>query len=209
LARHPRFRLSVVSGRRLSHIQDLLPVPGIWLAGVYGIELLSPQGETINRLDYREVRPVLEPLKSRWDRLIERKPGFYLEDKGWSLAIHARFAVGDQVQETLATARRMAEKIVDSPGFRQLEGDKFLEVCPMLADKGEAVEYILAIDPWPEAVLVTLGDDDKDARAFQVVQARGGIAIQVGSRQLPLEADCRLQTPEEVRQWLHKLGDNS
>lgn len=34
---HPRIRVTVISGRRLSHIQKLIPVPGILLAGTYGI----------------------------------------------------------------------------------------------------------------------------------------------------------------------------
>ena len=42
LARHPRFRVAVVSGRRLSHVQKLVPVPGVLLAGTYGIELQTP-----------------------------------------------------------------------------------------------------------------------------------------------------------------------
>ncbi|HSR29324.1 MAG TPA: trehalose-phosphatase, partial [Anaerolineae bacterium] len=38
LVNQPRFRLAVVSGRRLGHVQKLVPVPGILLAGTYGIE---------------------------------------------------------------------------------------------------------------------------------------------------------------------------
>ena len=64
LARHPCFRVAVVSGRRLSHIQKLVPVPGILLAGTYGIELQTPEGVCIDRLDYDCLRPALAALKN-------------------------------------------------------------------------------------------------------------------------------------------------
>jgi trehalose-phosphatase len=43
LAKHSRIRGAVISGRRLSQLQELMPIPGIWLAGVYEIELQRPR----------------------------------------------------------------------------------------------------------------------------------------------------------------------
>jgi trehalose 6-phosphate phosphatase len=228
LARRPQLRLAVISGRRLKHLSVLLPIPGIWLAGVYGLELLTPRGESIDRLDYRVVRPFLEELKPHWEGLIKDQSGFFLEDKGWSLALHARVAEDRQARELLSAARRLAAEVIESPayrpslpsghrpeggirgsqfqGLRQLGGEKFLEVCPELADKGKAVEFIRSEDPWPGAIPVVVGDDDKDERAFQVIQALGGIAIQVGRRRLSTQVDCRLASPEGVRFWLAGLG---
>ena len=65
LAQHPRIRVSVVSGRRLSHVKGLLPGPRIMLAGSYGIELQTSEGERIDRVDYDAVRPVLDELKPK------------------------------------------------------------------------------------------------------------------------------------------------
>ena len=62
----PRIRMAVVSGRRLSHVRSLLPVPGVLLAGTYGIELQTPEGERIDRLAYETIRPALDALKPRW-----------------------------------------------------------------------------------------------------------------------------------------------
>jgi trehalose 6-phosphate phosphatase len=39
LAGQARLRIAVISGRRLSHVQSLVPVPGVLLAGTYGVEL--------------------------------------------------------------------------------------------------------------------------------------------------------------------------
>lgn len=44
LAQHPAIRVTVISGRRLSHVETLVPVPGVLLAGTYGIELRTAGG---------------------------------------------------------------------------------------------------------------------------------------------------------------------
>jgi trehalose-phosphatase len=57
LASSSRIRLAIVSGRRLGDIHALLPVTGIYLAGTYGIEIQTPEGEKIQRVDYALTRP--------------------------------------------------------------------------------------------------------------------------------------------------------
>ncbi len=206
LARHPRIRMAVISGRRLDHVQALAPVPGILLAGTYGIELQTPEGERIDRVEYEAIRPALDGLKPRWLRLIAGREGFFLEDKGWALALHARFADDAEAEEVLDTAYRMATEVASSRQlFRLLGGHKFLEVGPMLAHKGQTVDYLLNRYGWPGALPLYLGDDDKDEDAFGVIKARGGIAILVAAEPRNTRADCRLESPQAVRHWLEML----
>ena len=113
---HPRVRVSVVSGRRMSHIQQLVPLPGLLLAGTYGVELQLPGGERVDRLDYDALRPALAALKPRWEKLIAGRQGFFLEDKGWTLALHARFADASEAEWVLAGAQRHAARR-DRPGL--------------------------------------------------------------------------------------------
>jgi trehalose 6-phosphate phosphatase len=210
LARRSRFRVAVVSGRRLSHVQKLVPVPGVLLAGTYGVELQTPEGARIDRLDYKSVRPTLEALKPQWTRLVGGRQGLFLEDKGWALALHARFADEDDVAGVLVAARRLADRAVNAatPGlFQVLGGHKFLEIGPRLADKGLAVSYLLHEYPWPGALPVYLGDDDKDEAAFGVVKASGGVAVVVASHPRQTQADVCLGSPQAARQWLERLYD--
>jgi trehalose 6-phosphate phosphatase len=102
LVQNPRLRIAVVSGRRLSHVRSLLAVPGLLLAGTYGIELQTPKGERINRVAYATIRPTLDTLKPGWEHLIAGREGFFLEDKGWTLALHARFAEEGEAEKVLA-----------------------------------------------------------------------------------------------------------
>ena len=205
LAQHPRIRIAVISGRRLSHVEALVPVPGLLLAGTYGVELRTPEGEQIKRAEYDAIRPALATLKTRWLPLLAGREGFFLEDKCWSLALHARFADDDEAKEVLAAARRMVAEVL-SPGlFRLLGGHKFLEIGPRLAHKGEAVCYLLGRYPWPGVLPLYLGDDDKDEEAFGVIKARGGIAILVASEPRDTGADFCLESPQAVRHWLQTL----
>lgn len=210
LVNQPRFRLAVVSGRRLGHVEKLVPVPGILLAGTYGVELQTPEGQRIDRLPYSSLRPALDHLKPQWAGLIAGRNGFFLEDKGWALALHARFADEGESDHVLATAQRLAQEVSQeafSGLFRLLGGHKFLEIGPQLAHKGRTVEYLLGQYPWPGALPVYLGDDDKDEEAFGVIKAHDGIAILVARESRDTEADFRLASPQEARHWLNALGD--
>lgn len=208
LEQDPRIRPAILSGRRLSHVQKLVPVPGILLAGTYGIELQTPLGERIDRLPFAEIRPTLDRLKPRWAELLAGREGFFLEDKGWTLALHARFADDDETEQVLAQARRDAVEAMDERAlelFRLLGGHKFLEIGPKLAHKGRTVDYLLERYRWPGALPLYLGDDDKDEEAFGVIKARGGIAIVVASEPRETQADLRLTTPRAARRWLEVL----
>jgi|GEM_PF-220748 len=258
LARSPHFRLAIISGRRLDHLEQLVPVAGISLAGTYGIDLRLADGRRIDRVPLKDVRPQIESLKPAWTDLIAGRPGFFLEDKGWGLALHARFAVDAEAGKILALARRQAtevagpflmpdaaprqvktthhqdartqktQRIIEEAScpsclgafvvnerfsgqaapvpLRLFGGHKFLEIVPALADKGEAVNYLLAEDPWEGARPVYLGDDDKDEAGFAAVKSHGGLAVVVARAPRPTAADCRLASPLAARRWLARLA---
>jgi trehalose 6-phosphate phosphatase len=208
LAEHPRIRTAIVSGRRLEHVRALVPVPGLFLAGTYGVELQNPAGERIDRVSHDLVRPTLDALKPRWKQLLAGRDGFFLEDKGWSLAVHARFAREGEAEEVLSAARQTAEDILRASAldrFRLLDGHRFLEVGPKLAHKGRTVDFMLDQYAWCGAVPVYLGDDDKDEEAFGVVKKNGGIAGLVSRSARETDAVFRLESPEAARYWLDGL----
>jgi trehalose 6-phosphate phosphatase len=210
LVRHPRLRVAIVSGRRLSDLLSLLPVPGLLLAGTYGVELLAPGCVVIDRLDLKALRPTLEALKPQWAALIAGRPGFFLEDKGWALALHARFAADAEADSIMSSARRVAEEAMAraEPGlFHVVDGRRFLEMAPPSAEKGLAVTRLLDQCSWPGALPIYLGDDDRDEEVFKVVKGRGGIGVLVGPDARPTAADMRLASPQAARRWLERLLD--
>jgi trehalose 6-phosphate phosphatase len=205
VAQHPNIRIAIISGRRLSHIQKLLPLPGVILAGTYGIELQFVNEGVTSLVEYAGIRPHLDRLKTRWEKLIAGKQGFFLEDKGWALAIHARFADDLEAGQVLPAARNLVLEDGIPDHFRILGGHKFLEFGPVLANKGKTVAYLLEQLPWPGALLVYVGDDDKDEEAFEVVKLKGGWAVVVSHIPRPTLADYRLKNPQAVRRWLNSI----
>ena len=205
LASIPTLRVAIVSGRRLSHVQRLLPLENIYLAGSYGIELLIPGGERINRLNLDKIRPTLERIKPYWGALIANDEGFYLEDKEWSIALHARFAEDNVAERVLKQAREHVGNFALGDEFRVIGGHKFLEIAPRIADKGQTVSFLMEEFPWEGAIPLYLGDDDMDEEAFGVIQASGGVAVMVSAEPRQSSADCSLLSPMEVRRWLTNL----
>ena len=208
LASKEAVRLTAISGRRLADVRSLLPVPGIYLAGTYGVELQTPAGKLIQRANYDDIRSSLELVKPKWIEIVEHRLGFFIEDKGWSLALHARFSKDEEAQQVLIMAREAVDRSLPAERFRILGGHKFLEVAPLAAHKGNTVLYLLDQYPLPDAQLLYIGDDDKDEEAFGEIHARGGIAVKVNSGSpsaYRTEADYILDSPRAVNSWLERL----
>lgn len=208
LVKIPTIRVTVISGRRLGHVRLLAPTPGIFLAGTYGIELLTPAGETIDRVEYAKIRPVLEVIKPQWELIADGRKGVYVEDKGWTLALHARFADDDVAERAIAQAQRVIDQEGLTRDFRILGGHKFLEIAPRLASKKETVAYLLNQYPLPDARLLYIGDDDKDEEAFPVIHANHGVAAKVRQSSQagrPTTADFFFESPADTLRWLDEL----
>jgi trehalose 6-phosphate phosphatase len=203
----PNIEPAIISGRRLGHIQQLIPLKGLWLAGTYGIELQNPEGALINRVDYQNIRPVITNLIPLWQTLIEPTPGFYLEDKGWSVALHGKNADQAVIPSLFQTAEAKAQRVIQGENnFRILGGEKFLEVAPKLADKAQSLEFLTKQMNIGDSLLVYIGDDDKDEAAFRVIAAKNGISIKVCQHPCPTVAPLRLKNPMDVRKFLASLA---
>ena len=203
-----KVQVAIITGRRLQDIQTLLPVEGIFLAATYGLELRMPSGESIHREDYDAVRPYLEQLKPQWQQLIHGYKGFYLEDKGWALALHGRFASAKNVVCVFSHAEQLVNQDLVNIKYRLTNQNKFLEISSIKANKAETVTFLLNNYPLPRARLLYAGDDDNDSKAFEVIHAYGGIAIAVAhyfGRVQACGADFVMKSPKATRIWLENL----
>ncbi len=207
LARYPEcLRVVILSGRRLADIEQLLPVEGVLLAGTYGIEMVGWDGKQEALFEFEKDRPFLDQLKQAWEKVLGGRETYYLEDKGYALAIHARRAPDSEARETIAEAARVAGELGIRGTFRILGGYKFLEIAPVVADKGQSIGLLLKRFEWPNARILYFGDDDKDESAFEVVQKLGGTATLVGQPRQTY-AEARLEDPYAVRAWLSGLAE--
>ncbi len=205
LAGRKSFQTIVLSGRPLSSLQALLPIDGMILAGTYGAEVQMPDGRIIRHADPAALRPAVEQIRRAWGALTENRQGFFIEDKGMAVALHARFADADEAQSVMEDARREAEDLMRGEDLRLLGGDRFLEAAPANADKRLAVDWLLDRFAGRGAYPVYFGDDDKDEEAFDAIRCRSGLPIVVGERQPETRALVRLHSPENVRVWLEDM----
>lgn len=196
---------AVISGRRLAHIQKLLPVDGLLIAGTYGLEMRLPNGKFHYGIELSEIREFLERLLPRWRECISGIRGMVLEDKGYAMALHGRLASRFEAESALSLAQSAALEMMADKSFRISEGEMFLEIAPKSARKSIAVQKILNEYTPGHVGIIYIGDDDKDEEAFQTIQSRGGIAVRVADTAVSTSAQFILAGPVQVRDWLKRL----
>ena len=146
--------VAVVTGRPEAFVRDVLDVRGLEVVGLYG---LPPS-------------PVIpDNVRAELARLASAEPGAELEDKGASVALHARRTPDPDA--ALARVREPVRALAASRGLTSFEGKLVIEVSPPGADKGVAVEQLLRRLA-PRAALYA-GDDLPDIEAFDALRRTG------------------------------------
>ena len=195
LARRPRFRICVISGRRLDDVRSRIGVPRIHYLGLNGWE---GHGERLTE----ETARAIPRLRSEISAAMAEVPGIWVEDKRYAFSVHSRGVP----QPDVSHARSLLDAVVASSSqrFRVKTGNKVWEVLPReLGDKGVAVRRQLALMPNPAAA-VYVGDDPVDEPAFAALP--DGITVRVGRNTLT-RARYRLRSVAEVSTFLHKLKE--
>mgnify|MGYP002357695077 CR=1 FL=1 len=196
---------AVISGRRLAHIQKLLPIKGMLLGGTYGIEMQLPDGRQFNALDYEQVRSSIKPILAFWKELVGDSSSIYLEDKGWALALHNKMNEPPDAEPVLQRIKKMTKERMPGEDFRLSGNNRFLEIAPDKANKAEAVGWVMQNMSPSNAMVLYFGDDDKDEEAFSIILDKGGFAVRITSAPVKSLAQYRMQNSAELRAWLKRL----
>ena len=185
--------LALVSGRTLEQLDALFAPLQLAAAGLHGLQ----------RRGSDAVAPAMSAPESlrRWradaEALVAQFPGALVEDKGPTLALHWR-ANPDAAPALRALA---AAALPLLPDYQLQPGNQVIELRPAGADKGLAIDAMLEAEPFRGRRPVFIGDDHTDEHGFEIVLARGGVAVLVGDRQ-PSVARHGLRDPDAVRAWL-------
>lgn len=186
-------RVAIVSGRAIPALDQLIPLPGLTLAGVHGLELRLADG----RIERPAPAPGLSAARLRLSELVAREPGMLLEDKGLSLALHYRGAQG-----LAAIAHTRARAVAQAFGLQIQTGKMVVELRTPGADKGSAVARIMQEPAFQPFRPIFVGDDDTDEAAFGVAADLGGFGIRVGPGAVSSAAQFGLPDVAAVQQWL-------
>lgn len=193
-------KVAVVSGRSLYELSQLIPVNGLYLAGVHGAERYVPPGPPRSILLPQNARKRVAEVSALMSKRLP--PGFFLENKGIALALHYRLALPEKVPPVLDIFFDICNALLPYPEWHIIKGKKVVEVRPANADKGKAVKDFLAT--WPGAFPVYLGDDTTDEDAFRLVKDKG-LGILVAEKPAPTAALARLENPAVVEALLENI----
>ena len=202
ILREGHCRLVLISGRS---VEDLIPLleldelPEIW--GSHGLERLKADGRyrgpNLKAAHSRGLSEAAASLREQtsedWREGLEKKPA--------ALAFHWRGVRGEQARRRAGKLRRCWEPLAAEYGLLLHDFDGGVELKAPGADKGVAVQSVLA-EEGEGALAAFLGDDLTDEDAFYAVCARGGLSVLVRPELRPTCADLWIKPPRELLRFL-------
>jgi trehalose-phosphatase len=204
----PGTHVALVTGRSAEDARRMA-LPGVWIVGNHGLELQTPDGDTIADPDAVPYESAITRAANALAPLQQELRGVLLENKHWGLGIHFRLAD----PEALERIRRAVNDVAADTGLRVTEGRKIFELRPPLrVDKGTAtIAFLERIDALSaESSAIFVGDDRTDEDAFRALRQLAPHAVTVrvlAGDDAPhaTDAELLLSSPEEVRELLDWL----
>lgn len=206
IVEHPAVSLGIVSGRRLDDLRRRTRLPNhVYHAGLHGLEM-EIDGSRITHPDLPSAIERLGGLAESLRKLLGEFPAAYIEDKGASVAVHARRLPKDMHARVFARADVLAVPWIAKNYVRRLEGNAVVEFLPNIdGHKGEATKWIVAdveTKLQRPAWVAYVGDDITDEDAFRAITM--GIGVLVGLR--PTSATHKLDGIADVDRFLSWLA---
>jgi trehalose 6-phosphate phosphatase len=180
--------LAIVSGRPLSQLDALLPVP-LAMAGDHGASLRLTPGGAVESLPLPSPPP---EWRERAERFAAGYEGVLIEPKAHGFVVHYRLAppAGEPARALLD------ELIADNGDFVMMPARMAWEVKPTAISKATAVAGFMARPPFAGRTPVYVGDDVTDEAGMAAARAAGGIGLKLQDA---------FGTPAVFREWLARL----
>jgi trehalose 6-phosphate synthase/phosphatase len=167
LAAEPHNCVALTSGRTAEDLNRWFgAIKGLWLIAEHGAEVKSPLEASWEPLrsevstDWKStVMPILE-------HFVDRTPGSFVEEKKYGVVWHYRMAEPEFGAWLANELVSMLEAMLAETELRAFRGDKVVEVKPVWANKGEALDRLLAVLSSPD-FLFAAGDDRTDEDLFE------------------------------------------
>ena len=196
--------VTLVSGRSLEDIRQIVDVRGLTYAANHGMEIDRPDGPGFRHEDLVHYQERTHELAQSLQEI--EASGVWIEEKGATLTFHYRQADPTEHERFAHEARER----IQAAGFQAWDAQCAVEARPPIGwDKGHAVLHILRErygPAWSEHVrTIYAGDDRTDEDAFRVLSGLG-ITFRVGASDAPTEAARELANVDSVRALLEWLA---
>lgn len=202
LVQKPWLKMAIVSGRELANLQQLLPID-VFLAGCHGAEFQDVAGSRCQALDSEVLAPAFNRIAQIAEKCVADQPGYLLENKKYSFALHYRQADRASSRQVLAEFKKAVQSVLKEYNLTFLAGKMVLEIRSPLVDKGALVKHLMHLNA--EHYPVYIGDDTTDEDAFKIIQGKG-TGVLVAETDQDTAAALRIQEPGEVLKLLQILS---
>jgi trehalose-phosphatase len=200
LVQLPGVVIALVSGRAATDAAKVAAVPGAWVIGNHGYELMSPDG----MIAVWPAAADFEASMAEAARLltpVEMIEGALLENKRWTISVHYR-----NVKSGAAELEHRVRAVAADLGLRVTDGKKVIEVRPPIdVDKGTAaLTFALRHEAVPSGAVLYAGDDRTDEDAFRALRPTGlAVTVRIGADDAPdTAAEITLPSPAELHELL-------
>jgi len=185
----------VLSSRTSTDLERLVPVKGVRLIGDSGLDPPTPAEQR-----------ALELFNTDSAKLLGSIPGAWIEIKPASTTVHLRNA-----QTTPEEAMALLRPLIKAMGLYGAQGRKVIEVHTRFGGKGTSLTKL--IDEVEPGGVISMGDDENDRSAFEVVSRSTlphmciGINSPEVSPTLFERCDVVLDGPEQAAAFLQMLAE--
>ena len=176
---------AIVSGRKLTDIDSFLPELALTIYGGHGAE---------RRVGGQEITPApslteaAQAISNRLRKTFEGTSGILIEAKPAGVAVHYRAA--PELEDDAVSA--LTRAVDEFQSFHVIRGKMVVEARPVGADKGAAVDALLALPQFSGRTPIFLGDDVTDEDGFAAVARHGGVGVKIG----PGDTIARYRLPD-------------
>lgn len=184
--------LAIITGRPLDQIDGFLPGIPHAVAAEHGALLRRRPGGQVERADLAEVP---RAWFTEAEAFAAAHEGVRLERKSSGFVLHFR-AAPDAGDDARALLQRLAETAPDR--FHVLSAKMAWELRASGADKGSAVEALMAEPPFRGRMPFFIGDDVTDEHGIEAARRLGGGGVLVPEA---------FGEPADVREWLRQLAE--
>ena len=199
----PGVSLAIISGRSVADLRQRVAVENITYVGNHGRELRKP-GASEPATDL-QIQKRMEEVAGHLTKELSGVPGVYIENKGFTVALHYRQVPESLRPQVQTRAREIARRMADV--IEVSEGKCVYDLFPSDgANKGKAALALLEEHGGlPKVLPIYCGDDTTDETVFRTLPV-GSITAYVGDVQATSAARYRLADPEDVASLLKRIS---
>ena len=208
LAKNPRCKVAIVSGRAVKDVKGLVGVGGIIYIGNHGLEVEGAREAFRARL-HAGYKAALKGIKDALGRSLSAIGGILIEDKGPTVSVHYRLVGKGDLAALKRAFRKVVRPYLLRKDVRIISGKKVFEIRPPSApDKGIAVQRLIDKEKkarrGTEITAIYAGDDTTDEDAFRRLR-NSGLTVFIGRSRRASGAQYYVRDVKELAILLNRL----